>query len=65
MNKVFKNLQKEPHHSFLALLLVLFIVIDVKIPLDLANVIDTIVGKTVVVLIVFSLLTYKNENLQC
>ena len=59
MNKVFKKLQKEPHHSFLALLLVLFIVIDVKIPLDLANVIDTIVGKTVIVLVVFSLLTYN------
>ena len=31
MNKVFKKLQKEPHHSF-STLLVLFIVIDVKIP---------------------------------
>lgn len=59
MNKIIKKLQKEKHHTFLGLLLILFIVIDVSIPLDLANVIDTIVGKTVTVLVIFSLLTYN------
>ena len=59
MNKLFKNLQKEKHHSFLGLLLILFIVIDVDIPYDLANLVDTIVGKTVVVLVIFALLTYN------
>ena len=59
MNKILKKLQKEKHHTFLGLLLILFIVIDVSIPLDLANLIDTIVGKTVVVLVIFSLLTYN------
>jgi len=59
MNKILKKLQKEKHHTFLGLLLILFIVIDISIPLDLANLIDTIVGKTVVVLVIFSLLTYN------
>ena len=59
MNKVLKKLQKEKHHTFLGLLLILFIVIDVNIPLDLANVIDTIVGKTITILVIFSLLTYN------
>ena len=59
MNKVLKNLQKEKHHTFLGLLLILFIVIDVNIPLDLANLVDTIVGKTVIILVIFALLTYN------
>ena len=59
MNKIIKKLQKEKHHTFLGLLLIFFIVIDVNIPLDLANVIDTIVGKTVIILVIFSLLTYN------
>ena len=59
MNSIFKKLQKEKHHSFLGLLLILFIILDINIPLDLANVIDTIVGKTVVILVIFSLLTYN------
>ena len=37
----------------------LFIVFEVQIPLDLANVIDTIVGKTVIILVIFALLTYN------
>ena len=59
MNKLLNQITKEKHHSFLGLLLILFIVFDVKIPLDLANVIDTIIGKTVVILVIFSLLTYN------
>jgi len=59
MNKLLNRLQKEKHHTFLGLLLLLFIVIDVNIPLDLANVVDTIVGKTVTILVIFALLTYN------
>tara|TARA_B100000795_G_scaffold269562_1_gene259331 strand:- start:1795 stop:2229 length:435 start_codon:yes stop_codon:yes gene_type:complete len=59
MNNLLKKLQKEKHHSLLGILLILFIIFDVNIPLDLANLIDTIVGKTVVILVIFSLLTYS------
>ena len=59
MNKLLNKLQKETHHTFLGLLLILFIVFEVQIPLDLANVIDTIVGKTVIILVIFALLTYN------
>jgi len=59
MNKLLNKLQKDTHHTFLGLLLILFIVFEVQIPLDLANVIDTIVGKTVIILVIFALLTYN------
>ena len=59
MNKVLKSLMREKHHSLLAILLALFIIIDVKIPFQIANLIDTIVGKTVVVIIIFALLTFN------
>tara|TARA_B100000795_G_scaffold49916_1_gene32787 strand:- start:2248 stop:2676 length:429 start_codon:yes stop_codon:yes gene_type:complete len=59
MNKFFKSLMREKHHSLLAILLALFIIIDVKIPFQMANLIDTIVGKTVVIIIVFALLTFN------
>lgn len=59
MNKVLKSLMREKHHSLLAILLTLFIIIDVKIPFQLANLIDTIVGKTVVIIIIFALLTFN------
>ena len=59
MNKVLKSLMREKHHSLLAILLALFIIIDVKIPFQFANLIDTIVGKTVVIIIIFALLTFN------
>jgi len=59
MNKVLKSLMREKHHSLLAVLLALFIIIDVKIPFQFANLIDTIVGKTVVIIIIFALLTFN------
>lgn len=59
MDSFLKKIQKEKHQSFLGLLLMLFIVIDINIPDDLANLIDTIVGKTVVILVIFSLLAYN------
>ena len=59
MNKILKKLTQEKHHSLLAVLLGIFIIVDIKIPLQLANLIDTIVGKTIVILTVFSLLTFN------
>lgn len=59
MNKFLKKLTQEKHHSILSLLLVFFIILDIQIPLQLANLIDTIVGKTVVIITIFSLLTFN------
>ncbi len=59
MNKILKKLTQEKHHSLLAVLLGIFIIVDIRIPLQLANLIDTIVGKTIVILTVFSLLTFN------
>jgi hypothetical protein len=59
MDKFLKKLTQEKHHSLLAVLLGIFIIVDIKIPLQLANLIDTIVGKTIVILTVFSLLTFN------
>ena len=50
---------KEKHHALLALLLSVFIIVDIQVPLEVANLVDTIVGKTVVILVIFSLLTYN------
>jgi len=59
MDSFLKKIQKEKHQSFLGFLLMLFIIIDINIPVDLANLFDTIVGKTVVILVIFSLLAYN------
>tara|TARA_B100001059_G_scaffold18346_1_gene15025 strand:- start:2331 stop:2768 length:438 start_codon:yes stop_codon:yes gene_type:complete len=59
MNKILKKLTQEKHHSILSILLVFFIILDIKIPLQLANLIDTIVGKTIVIVTIFSLLTFN------
>jgi hypothetical protein len=59
MNKVLKSLMREKHHLLLSVLLALFIIVDVKIPFQIANLIDTIVGKTVVIIIIFALLTFN------
>ena len=59
MNKLLKKLTREKHHTLLALLLIVFILFEIEIPLPLANLVDTIVGKTVVILFIFSLLTYN------
>ena len=59
MNKLLKSLLREKHHSVLAVLLALFIILDVKIPFQMANLIDTIVGKTVIIILIFALLTFN------
>ena len=59
MNKLVNKLTKEKHHLLLAVLLSIFIVADVHIPLQLASLIDTIVGKTVVILTIFALIAFN------
>ena len=50
-----KNLMKDKHSLLLVVLLVIFIVVDVKIPEAASNIVDTTVGKAVVVLASLSL----------
>ena len=50
-----KNLMKDKHSLLLVVLLVIFIVVDVKIPEAVSNIVDTTVGKAVVVLASLSL----------
>jgi len=59
MNKLLKSLLREKHHSILAVLMALFIILDVKIPFQMANLIDTIVGKTIIIILIFALLTFN------
>lgn len=59
MNKLLKKLTKEKHHGLLAILLSIFIIFDIRIPNQLANLVDTIVGKTVVIIAVFSLIAFN------
>ena len=59
MNKLVKKLTKEKHHLLLSVLLVIFIVFDVSVPIPIANLVDTIVGKTVVILVIFGLITFN------
>lgn len=59
MNKLVKKLTKDKHHTLLAVLLSIFIIFDISVPVPIANLVDTIVGKTVVVLVVFSLIAFN------
>lgn len=55
MERLFKTLQKETKEYGLIALFVLFIVMDVKIPSFLANMVDTMLGRVVVILVALSL----------
>ena len=59
MNKLVKKLTKDKHHALLTALLTIFIVLDISVPVSIANLVDTIVGKTVVILVVFSLIAFN------
>ena len=59
MNKLVKKLTKEKHHLLLSVLLAIFIIFDVSVPIPIANLIDTIVGKTVVIIVIFGLITFN------
>lgn len=59
MNKLVKKFTKDKHHTLLAVLLSIFIIFDISVPVPIANLVDTIVGKTVVILVVFSLIAFN------
>ena len=55
MNKLLKSLPKDKNNLVLVILLSLFIVIDVQIPKAISKVVDSIVGKSLVILASLSL----------
>ena len=55
MTDLFKIMKKDTHHYVLAALLIIFIVSDVKVPGVIGELVDTIVGKIVVVMVALSL----------
>ena len=55
MNKLLKSLPKDKNNLVLVVLLSVFIVMDVKIPNAISKVVDTIVGKSLVILASLSL----------
>lgn len=55
MTDLFKIMKKDTHHYVLAALLIVFIVSDVKVPGVIAELVDTMLGKIVVIMIALSL----------
>ena len=55
MADLFKIMKKDTHHYVLAALLIIFIVSDVRVPAVVGELVDTIVGKIVVVMVALSL----------
>ena len=55
MTDLFKIMKKDTHHYVLAVLLIIFIVSDVQVPGIIGELVDTILGKIVVVMIALSL----------
>ena len=56
MASLVKMIQRDIHHYILALLLVVFIVFDSKIPSPLQELVDTLLGKVLVIIGAFALL---------
>ena len=55
MTDLFKIMKKDTHHYVLAALLIIFIVSDVQVPGIIGELVDTILGKIVVVMVALSL----------
>ena len=55
MTDLFKIMKKDTHHYVLAVLLIIFIVSDVQVPGIIGELVDTILGKIVIVMIALSL----------
>lgn len=55
MTDLFKIMKKDTHHYVLAVLLIIFIVSDVQVPGIIGELVDTILGKIVVVMVALSL----------
>ena len=57
MEKLLNSLMKDKHHLILSVLLSMFIVLDIKVPLVLAELVDNVVGKIIVFLVALGLLS--------
>ena len=57
MEKLLKSLMKDKHHLILSVLLSLFVVLDIKVPTVLAELVDNPIGKIVVVVSALCLLS--------
>jgi len=55
MTDLFKIMKKDTHHYVLAVLLIVFVVSDVQVPGIIGELVDTILGKIVVVMCALSL----------
>ena len=55
MTDLFKIMKKDTHHYVLAVLLIVFVVSDVQVPGVIGELVDTILGKIVVVMCALSL----------
>ena len=55
MTDLFKIMKKDTHHYVLAVLLIIFVVSDVQVPGIIGELVDTILGKIVIVMIALSL----------
>lgn len=55
--KLMKDLKKNQHHYVLAVLLALFIIMDIEVPRVIAGVVDNVIGKIAVVIAALSLFT--------
>jgi len=55
-----KFLKKNVSHSILTILLVLFILLDIRIPIEVANLVDTLFGRILVVGAALSLFFVRN-----
>jgi hypothetical protein len=58
MSSFLKMLGNKPQNHFLAILLTIFVIFDIKIPLPIAQSIDNILGKIAIVGIALSLIKY-------
>ena len=63
MSSFNKLLKKDQHYLVLMVLLAVFIVLDIQIPSPVAELVDTIVGKIIIVVIALSMCTSKQPIL--
>tara|TARA_B100001250_G_C19419044_1_gene622386 strand:- start:64 stop:507 length:444 start_codon:yes stop_codon:yes gene_type:complete len=63
MSSFNKLLKKDQHYLVLMVLLAVFIVLDIQVPAAVAELVDTIVGKIIIVVIALSMCTSKQPIL--
>mgnify|MGYP001226501954 CR=1 FL=1 len=63
MSSFNKLLKKDQHYLVLMVLLAVFIVLDIQVPAAIAELVDTIVGKIIIIVIALSMCTSKQPIL--